>query len=57
MKVVFLCNRLSKNKLKSLSGDALSDTGRLSPVVSIVPGKATSEVIFKFILVLFRNMI
>jgi hypothetical protein len=45
MKVVFLCNKLSKNKVKSLSGDALSESGRLSPVVSIVEGKAPAAAV------------
>ena len=39
MKVVFLCNKLSRNRLKSLSGEGISETGRDSPVVSIKAGK------------------
>ena len=38
MKVVSLCNRLSRNRLRSLSGEGISETGRDSPVVSIEPG-------------------
>jgi hypothetical protein len=39
MKVVFLCNKLSRNRLKSLSGEGIAETGRDSPIVSMAAGK------------------